>query len=195
MVNAWADQVLCMITEYHLTCVVKGPKMASPILPEALDNQLPPRENYRAPNPRDQVTNVRVVDNKARTLRVGVWLHRLDLTLRGDEETAQSLLRLTHTRGPLLRYFVAPGTANLHHEEVIDKVLEENYQAHERAKDKVRASLTKCMDRRAKYYHEQDELLKRLDTTSDDQLREEFECRKAAVQSYIRKLESSMATH
>ena len=104
------------------------------------------------PNPPDQVTDVRVIDHKARTLRVRVWPHRLDLTFRGDEEAAQSLLQSTHTVGPLLRYFLAPGTANLHHEEVIDEVLEENYQAHERAKDKVRASLAKCTDKRAKYF-------------------------------------------
>ena len=118
------------------------------------------------------------------------------MTFRGDEETAQSLSQSTHTRGPLLRYFLAPGTANLHREEVIDKVLKENYQAHERAKDKVRVSLAKCMDRRARYYHERDELLKRLDMTSDDQLRKEIECREAVVvQSCIHKLKSSMAIH
>ena len=102
-VKAWANQVLCMIAEYHLACVVKGPKMASPILPEALDNWLPPLDDYQVPNPLDQVTDVRVVDNKARTLHVGVWLHRLDLMLGGDVETAQSLLQSTHTVGPFLR--------------------------------------------------------------------------------------------
>ena len=45
-VKARANQVLCMIAEYHLACVVKGCKMASPILPEALDNKLPPHDNY-----------------------------------------------------------------------------------------------------------------------------------------------------
>ena len=56
-----------MIEEYHLACVLKGPNYASPILPEALENYLPPRDDYTRPDHPDYTTDVRVWDNKART--------------------------------------------------------------------------------------------------------------------------------
>ena len=96
-VKAWANQVLCMIAEYHLACVLKGPKYASPILPEALENYLPPRDDYTRTDCTDSTTDVRIQDNKARTLRVRVWLHHLDTTLGWDKEAAESLLQSKHT--------------------------------------------------------------------------------------------------
>ena len=41
-----AAQVLCMIAEYHLTCASMGSTTTSPILPEAVEQYLPPLEGY-----------------------------------------------------------------------------------------------------------------------------------------------------
>ena len=43
-----SNMVLCMISEYHLTCLSQGPSYISPVLPEAAKNLLPPLEEYRA---------------------------------------------------------------------------------------------------------------------------------------------------
>ena len=42
------NQVLCMISEYHLTCLSQGPSYVSPVLPEAAKNLLPFMEEYLA---------------------------------------------------------------------------------------------------------------------------------------------------
>ena len=42
------NQVLCMILEYHLTCLSQGPSYISPVLPEAAKNLLPSMEEYLA---------------------------------------------------------------------------------------------------------------------------------------------------
>ena len=41
-VEGVASQVLCMITEYHLACATRGSATTSPILPEAVEQYLPP---------------------------------------------------------------------------------------------------------------------------------------------------------
>ena len=122
-------------------------------------------------------------------------IHHLDMTLRWDKEAAESLLQSEHTRGPLLRYLLAPGTTNLCHEEVINRVLQENYEMHDKAKEKARISLTKYTDKRAKYCQEYDELIKRLDATSDKKLQKDLEVKREVVQTCINKAESSMAKY
>ena len=42
------NQVLCMISEYHLTCLSQGSSCISPVLPEAAKDSLPPIEEYLA---------------------------------------------------------------------------------------------------------------------------------------------------
>ena len=44
------NQVLCMISEYHLTCLSQGSSCISPVLPEAAKDLLPPIEEYLAGN-------------------------------------------------------------------------------------------------------------------------------------------------
>ena len=41
-VKGVASQVLCMISEYHLACATRGSTTMSPILPEAVEQYLPP---------------------------------------------------------------------------------------------------------------------------------------------------------
>ena len=42
------NQVLCMISEYHLTSLSQGSSFVSPVLPEAVKDLLPPIEEYMA---------------------------------------------------------------------------------------------------------------------------------------------------
>ena len=41
-VRTVVSQVLCMIAEYHLACITRGSMTTSPILPEAIEQYLPP---------------------------------------------------------------------------------------------------------------------------------------------------------
>ena len=73
-VKGVASQVLCMISEYHLACATKGSMTTSPILPEAVEQYLPPLVDYAHPGGTG-ITDVRVHDHKSRSLWVAVWLH------------------------------------------------------------------------------------------------------------------------
>ena len=66
--NTWACQILCMIAEYHMACVTRGPPVTSPILPGELQDHLPPLADYTSPEDRSGATDVRVRDHRARTL-------------------------------------------------------------------------------------------------------------------------------
>ena len=48
-VEGVVSQVLCMITEYHLACATRGSATTSPILPEAVEQYLPPLVDYTHP--------------------------------------------------------------------------------------------------------------------------------------------------
>ena len=116
-VEGVASQVLCTITEYHLACATRGSATMSPILPEAVEQYLPPLVDYVHPGGTG-ITDVRVCDHKSRSLWVAVWLHRVDMSLSWEKEALESLVLLRHVRGHLLSYLLAPGTGNLRFEEV-----------------------------------------------------------------------------
>ena len=82
--------------------------------------------------------DVRVLDH-AKTLRVAVWLHRLDMSLRGDEMTSKTLEALQHHLGPLLKSFLAPTTSSLTFHEVVDRVLHKNQHDAECCLENLRA--------------------------------------------------------
>ena len=65
------NQVLCMILEYHLTCLSRGSSCISPVLPEAAKDLLPPIEEYLADDSFQGTRDLRVLE-KAKTLRVAV---------------------------------------------------------------------------------------------------------------------------
>ena len=125
--------VLCMISEYHLTCLSQGPSYVSPVLPEAATNLLPPLEEYRAGDDFQGTRDVRVLE-RAKTLWVAVWLHRLDMAAAGDREASYSLDASKHGRGPLLEFLLSPRASNPTFEEVVHQVLGEN-------RDKMESSL------------------------------------------------------
>ena len=82
--STWACQILCMIAEYHMACVTRGSAVTSLILPRELAERLPPLADYTPPEDQSGATDVHIRDHWARTLRVAVLCHRLDMTLREE---------------------------------------------------------------------------------------------------------------
>ena len=122
--KTWACQVLCMISEYHMACVTRGSPVTSPVLPGVIKDKLPPLTGYALPEDRSGVTDVWVWDHQARTLRVAVWLHRLDMALSEEPAASGFLVQARHSLGCLLAYFLAPETTwGLQFEDVVDQVL------------------------------------------------------------------------
>ena len=68
---------------------------------------------------------MRVVD-RAKALRVAVWLHRLDMSARGDEVASETLDTSRHHLGHLLESFLVPATHGLSFREVVARCLYEN---------------------------------------------------------------------
>ena len=91
--KTWACQILCMISEYHMACMTRGSLVTSPILPGEIEDHLLPLTDYASPEDRSGVTDVRVQDHQARTLRVAVWFHWLDMALSKEPTTSGSLVR------------------------------------------------------------------------------------------------------
>ena len=143
--STWACQILCMIAEYHMACVTRGSVVTSPILPRELTERLPPLADYAPPEDQTGTTDVRVRDHWARTLRVAVLCHRLDMTLRQEPGSSRTLVRSRHCCGDLLAYFLSPGTTwELHFEDVVAQVLKENRRHLETKRAKVVTSLMNC---------------------------------------------------
>ena len=82
--------------------------------------------------------DVRVLDC-AKTLQVAAWLHRLDMSIRGDEMASETLEASWHSLGPLLKSFLAPMMSNLTFQEVVNWVLHENRRDAQRRLDDLRA--------------------------------------------------------
>ena len=68
---------------------------------------------------------MRVVE-RAKTLRIAAWLHRLDM-VEGDQIASQTLEATRHRKGPLVDLLLAPMMGNLTFTEVVDQVLDENW--------------------------------------------------------------------
>ena len=126
-VKAVVGQVLCMIAKYHLACATRGSKTTSPTVPKAVEQCLPLLVDYARPGSTG-LTDVWVRDHKSSSLWVGVWLHQMDMSLSWEREASESLVQLRHVRGPLLSYLLAPRTGNLCFEEVVSRVLQENWE-------------------------------------------------------------------
>ena len=125
-----------MISEYHLMCLSQGPSYVSPVLLEAAKNLLPSMEEYLAGGDFQGTRDLWVLE-RAKTLWVAVWLHRLDMATTGDGEASHSLEVTQHSRGPLVGFLLAPQASSLMFEEVIDRVLVENRYKIESSLDHV----------------------------------------------------------
>ena len=120
------NQVVCMIAEYHLTCSSRVTSTESPILPKAAKPLLPNLKSYVPHISFEGTRDVRVVD-RAKALRVAVWLHRLDMSARGDEAALETLDVSWHRLGRLLESFLVPATHGLSFREVVARCLYENW--------------------------------------------------------------------
>ena len=66
-VVALSNQVLCMISEYHMACMINGPSTTSPIPSQEIEDKLPPLKSY-ALQKGSGLNDVRVQDHKAKSL-------------------------------------------------------------------------------------------------------------------------------
>ena len=191
--KTWACQILCMISEYHMACVTRGSLVTSPILPGEIKDRLPPLTDYASPEDRLDVTDVRIRDHQARTLRVAVWFHRLDMALSEEPAASGSLVRTRHGLRCLLAYFLGPGTAwELQLEDVITQVLKENQRHNEKKRTDVASSLQKCCNRRTKLRNEFDAVSKAMEVITDAPSSQEMEHRLNTLQTSLNAVESSI---
>ena len=120
-----------MITGYHLVSHAQGSSSLSPVLPEAVTELLPPVDKYTGGVGFCGTRDVRVVE-RAKTLRIATWLHRLDMAVvEGDQIASQTLEAAQHRKGPLVDLLLAPMTGNLTFAEVVDQVLDVNWHRDE----------------------------------------------------------------
>ena len=153
------NQVLCMTAEYHLTGSAQGSSSLNPVLPEAVQDLLPLIEGYIAGGAFQGMRDVRVVD-RAKTLRIATWLHRLDMLVEGDGMTSQTLEVERHGRGPLMDLLLAPMMSSLTFVEVVECVLDINQHRAESSLDDLRG-------RRAWIRGELDDLIEACREESD----------------------------
>ena len=132
------NQVVCMIAEYHLTGSARGPSSLSPLLLEVAITLLPPIKDYVPSVAFEGTRDARVLDH-ARTLRVAVWLHRLDMSAAGDGMALETLEASWHNQGPLLDLFLTPMMGNLTFQEVVNRVLYENWRQAQHSLNDLRA--------------------------------------------------------
>ena len=140
-----------MIAEYHLTSSAWVLSSLSPVLLEAAKPLLPPIKSYVSGIAFEGTWDVRVLDH-AKTLRVAVWLHWLDMSIRGDELASETLEASQHHLGLLLESFLAPTMSNLTFREVVDRVLHKNQHDAEHCLEDLRG-------RRAQIRQELDDLI------------------------------------
>ena len=114
-----------MIAEYHLVSHAQGSSSLSLVLPEAARELLPPIDSYVGDVGFCGTRDMRVVE-RAKTLRIATWLHRLDMAMAGDQIASQTLEPARHRKDPLVDLLLAPMTGTLTFTEVVDRVLDEN---------------------------------------------------------------------
>ena len=166
--NTWACQILCMISEYHMACMTRGPPVTSPILPGELEDCLPPLTDYASPEDRSGATDIRVRHHQARTLRVAIWCHRLDMALSEEPAASGSLIRTRHRLGCLLAYFLGPRTAwELQFKDVVTQVLKENRRYIEKKCTDAASSLRKCNNQWTKLCTEFDAVSQAMEVITD----------------------------
>ena len=150
MTKSLNNMVLCMISEYHITCLSQVPSCISPVLPEAAKNLLPSLEEYRAGSDFQGTQDTRVLE-RVKTLQVAVWLHHLDMAATGDRKAPYSLDTSKHGREPWLEFLLTPRASNLTFEEVVHQVLGENW-------DKMDSSLNHVQGLQAQLLWELEDL-------------------------------------
>ena len=188
--STWTCQILCMIVEYHMACMTRGSAVTSPILPRELTERLPPLADYTPPEDHSGTTNVRIRDHWARTLRVAVLCHQLDMALSEEPGSSRSLVRSRHHCGNLLAYFLGPGTAwKLCFKDVVTQVLKENRRHVETKCTKAATSLGSCNKCRTDLRTEFDATSKAMQMVTDRASGMELEHRLNSLQTSLTAIE------
>ena len=194
--STWACQILCMIAEYHMACMTRGPAVTSPILPRELAERLPPLADYAPPEDQSGTTDIRVRDHWARTLQVAVLCHRLDMALSEEPGSSKSLVRSQHCCGDLLAYFLGPGTAwELHFEDVVTQVLKENRRHVEMKRAKAATSLGSCNKRRTDLCTEFDATSEAMQMVTDRASGRELKHRLNSLQTSLTAIEQAITKY
>ena len=184
-----------MIAEYHLACVTRGSTVTSPILPGELKEHLPPLAGYLPPENHMGATDVQARDNWARTLRVAVWCHRLDMAV-SDPNSSWSLIKARHQMGFLLAYFLGPRTAwKLTFEDVVAQVLRENCQRLDAQRNESATSLHRCNQRRALLHREIDVAAVAQELMANTPEGRELAVKLMALQTALGAVEEAMTAH
>ena len=174
------NQVACMIAEYHLTASAQGPSSLSPIIPQEAAALLPALKNYVPGVAFEGTRDVRVVD-RAKTLRVAVCLHRLDMATGGEALAIETLEASQHCLDPLLESFLTPRTSNLTFQEVVDCILKENHRASKQSLHHLRGRCVhdrEVLDRLIKAHGE----LGKLDKAAQKSLKKEIDQRHKSLE-------------
>ena len=85
------------------------------------------------------------------------------------------LVQLRHSKGLLLSYLLAPRTSNLCFEEVVNRVLKENWEEHERVKEKFRSLLNRNHHQQTRLSQELDDLSQGMEAAVDGNVWKEIE--------------------
>ena len=194
--STWACQMLCMIAEYHMACVTRGSTVTSPILPRELAERLPPLADYAPPEDQSGATDVRVRDHWARTLRVAVLCHRLDMALSKEPGSSGSLVRSRHHCGDLLAYFLGPGMAwELRFEDMVTQVLKENRRHVKMKRAKAAMSLGNCNKCRTDLRVEFDATSEAMQMVTDSASSRELEHRLNSLQTSLTVIERAITKY
>ena len=194
--DTWACQILCIIIEYHMACMTRGSPVTSLIVPRGLEECLPPLADYAPPKDRSGATDVRVRDHRARTLRVAVLCHWLDMALCEEPASSGSLVRSRHHLGNLLAYILSPRTAwELRFKDVVTQVLKENQRHIETKCANVATSLGKCNKWRTDLRVEFDATLEAMQMVTDGAPGRELEHRLSSLQTSLTAIEQAITRY
>ena len=132
--------MLCLaISEFQLTCGCTATGMCSPVLPQIVEAELPPLEAYLYEH-EVGTQDVRIL-SEAAVKRLGVWLHRIDMTmskwLGKAKAKADSIFSKDHKLGDLLDFFLMPKNTNVSLDNIFWWAVAENVDA-------LQVHLVKC---------------------------------------------------
>ena len=117
----------------------------------------------------------------------------MDMSLTWEREASESLVQLRHVRGSLISYLLAPRTSNLCFEEVVSRVLQKNWEKHERAKERFRSSLNSSHQQWTRLSRELDDLSQGMEAAADREVQKEIEERMGILQTTLKKAKALIA--
>ena len=124
------SNMLCLvIAEFHLTCRCTAIGMCSPVLPQIVEVELPLLDAYL--HEHKVGTQDGHILSEATVKRLGVWLHRIAMTVskRLGKAKAHSTHNKDHKLGDLLDYFLMPDNSGVSLDDIFCQAVAENVDA------------------------------------------------------------------